>query len=261
MKFWLNGALTDADAARIDPRDRGFTLGDGLFETMRVKDGAILRLDRHLTRLADGLRVLNLDLGAEPESLTDALASVLKANALREALLRLTVTRGPAARGVLPDPAGKPTILITAAPYAQPKPVRAIIATVTRRNEYSPLSRIKSTNYLDSVLARIEADGCGADEAILLNTAGNVAEATIANLFAVIDGKLATPRVKDGALPGIMRAEVVAALGAEERSIAPAELMQAEEVFLTASSGIRPVIALRGRAFPPGPMAARAAAL
>jgi branched-chain amino acid aminotransferase len=260
MKIWMDGALTDIEKARIDPRDRGFTLGDGLYETIRVSDGRILRLDKHLARLAAGLRLLRIASPFDETALTRALGETLDANTLSDAVLRLTISRGPAARGMAPDPAGQPTTMITAAPYSRPGPSRAVIATATRRNEHSPLSQVKSTNCLDSVLARIEAAERGGDEAILLNTAGRIAEASAANLFALIGGMLVTPPVADGALPGILRAEIIARLGATERPLSPADLTQSDEIFLTSSLGVRPVISLDGRVIPAGGMAARIAA-
>jgi len=129
-----------------------------------------------------------------------------------------------------------------------------VIADSTRRNEHSPLSRIKSTSCLDSIIARVEADRRGADDAILLNTAGRIAEATAANVFAVIDGVTATPPVADGALPGIMREAVMASTSVEERSLSPTDLDVASEIFLTSSLGIRPVIAFGDRTLPIGPV-------
>lgn len=261
MIVWIDGRLQEIEDLRIDPRDRGFTLGDGLYETIRVAGGQALRLDRHFKRLAAGLRLLDFPSIATDAAIADAIRAVLDANALADAAIRLTISRGPAARGIAPDPAGRPTIIVAASPYAPPVPVTAIIASVTRRNEHSPLSRVKSANCLDAILAKIEAGRRGADEAILLSTAGRIAEATASNLFAVVAGTLVTPPVADGALPGVMRAEILARLGAEERSLFPTNLEAAEEIFLTSSLGIRPVVALDGRAIPAGEAAARAAAI
>jgi branched-chain amino acid aminotransferase len=252
---WLDGELTTVDAARIDPRDRGFTLGDGLYETIRVRDGKPQRLDRHFARLADGLKVLGYSLIVDRDLLTGAMDAVLRANDFNaDASLRLTISRGVAPRGLAPDPMGQPTIMISAANYAPPAPVRAIIATTTRRNEFSPTARVKVTSCLDSILARIEATRRGADEAILLNTVGNIAETTIGNVFAVIDGLLVTPPVADGALPGIMRASICETFDVVERSLTPDDLTGATEIFFTSSLGIRPAIELDGRALDIGPI-------
>ena len=119
-----------------------------------------------------------------------------------------------------------------------------MIATITRRNQHSPLSRIKSLNALDNVLARQEADDRGAGEAVLLNTAGRLAETTIANIFLVVSGTVLTPPVADGALPGVMRADVMARLGAIEAPLMPADLFRATEILLTNTLSVRPLIAV-----------------
>lgn len=249
MMLWLNGALQASEAARIDPGDRGFSLGDGVFETICVREGAPLHLSRHLARLQQGLALLGMPPPTMP--LADALQAVLAANRLSDAVLRLTVSRGVAARGVLPQGPVSPTVLITASPLppALP-PAHLVIADVTRRNEFSPLSRIKSLNYLDTILARQEAAARGADDALMLNTQGFVAEATAANLFLWLDGALITPPLADGALPGIARGLLIEGAGATERRVAPAELAQAEGGFLSNSLGLRPIASIAGRPLP-----------
>jgi branched-chain amino acid aminotransferase len=245
MMLWLNGTLLPDGEARIDPADRGFTLGDGLFETLAVRDGKILRLEKHLRRLGHGCEVLRLP--PPPDGLTEAIAAVLQANALKDAAVRVTYTRGPGARG-LPLPATcEPTLLVTAAPLPPPRPpASCIVATVTRRNEHSPLSRIKSTNYLDNILAREEARQRNAADALLLNGAGNLAEAAAANVFIVKDGQVMTPPLEDGALEGIMRAEIIARTGAAERSLSLADAAGADEVFLSNSLGLQAAVQLDG---------------
>jgi branched-chain amino acid aminotransferase len=123
-----------------------------------------------------------------------------------------------------------------------------IIATVTRRNEGSPLSRIKSLNYLDNILARIEAEQAGVDDALLRNNRDMIVESTVSNLFAVIDDLLVTPPIADGALPGVIRERVCSLNAVEERSLTVDALSEASEVFLTNSLAVRPVVAINGRA-------------
>ena len=247
MLIHLNGALVSAAEARVDPADRGLALGDGLFETIRARGGRPLRLAAHCARLRAGADVLDLPVPVSDEALGRALEETLKANAVTDGVLRLTLTRGPGPRGLLPPPRPRPTLLITAAAEASsPSPIRAVIATTTRRNEHSPLSRCKCINYLDNILARLEAAKRGADDALLLNTAGRLAGTTIANLFLVIDGALVTPPVADGALPGVMRGEVVKAAGAGERSLAPEDLASASEAFVTNCLGIRALVSVDG---------------
>lgn len=253
MIIWLNNALTGSDAARIDPGDRGLTLGDGLFETMVARGGCIQRLDSHLERLRAGAAVIGLVL---PDlAFSDLLAATLDANGLVDAVLRLTVTRGHSERGLLPPAATRPTVMVTAAPLP-PKlpPARCIVATTTRRNEYSPLCGVKSLNYLDNILARMEAAGRGADDAVLLNTKGRVAETSVANLFIVKDGIIHTPPLAEGALPGTMRADVLNNTQSCETPLSVSDILAADEVFLTNSLGIRGVIELDGTDLGQGPL-------
>ncbi len=261
MKVCLNGELIDWEAARIDPGDRGLTLADGLYETIAVQGGNPVRVDAHLARLRGGAAVIGLTL---PDGdLVAVLKEVAAANNINEGVLRLTLTRGPAPRGILPPVEPQPTLLITGTSQGLTSSdgVRAIIATCTRRNEHSPLSRIKSTNCLDGILAAQEAAQRKADDALLLNTAGNLAEAAVANLFLVIEGRAVTPPVQDGALPGVMRAVVIEALGAAEQTLGPGEFENASEAFLTSALGIRPLIEVDGVAIgtgAPGPVVRKA---
>jgi branched-chain amino acid aminotransferase len=245
---WLNGALIDADAARLDPTDRGFTLGDGLFETIRIATGRPAHLDRHLARLRGGAEFLGIPVPSADDDIAAAISSLLAAEGLSEAAVRITLSRGPAARGVLPPARPVPTLLITVGPLPPAAaPAHVIIATVTRRNEASPLSRFKSLNYLDNILARQEAVRHGADDAVLLNVAGRIAEATAANLFVLAKDVLRTPPIADGALPGIMRSLLIERRGAVEASLTPADLMAAETAFLSNSLGLRRIAAVDGQ--------------
>ena len=253
MKIHLNGRLVDQADFHIEPTDRGLTLGDGLYETIRAKGGRPLRLAAHLARLATGAETLGIPL---PDiDITAALRDVLAANAMADAVLRLTLTRGPAARGLATPAKATPTLLITAnPPVPAPAPARLIIARTTRRNEHSPTARCKTLNGLDNIIARREAEAAGADDALLLNTVGNLAESTIANLFVVIDGVCWTPPVADGALPGVMRAELVARAGVRIRSLTLSDLQQASEAFLSNANGLRPICTIGdGKLDGPGP--------
>ncbi|WP_247891175.1 aminotransferase class IV [Azospirillum aestuarii] len=250
---WLNGRLLPAAEARIDPADRGFTLGDGLFETIRVAGGTARHLARHLARLADGAALLGLPLPYDATALADAAEALIAAEGRAEGVLRVTLTRGTGARGVLPPADAVPTLLMTLAPAPPPAgPVEAVIAQTTRRNEHSPLSRVKSLNYLDSILARQEAATRGAGEALLLNGAGRLAESSVANLFIVRDGRLQTPPVVEGALPGIRRALILERGNAGEAPLSVADLLGAGEAFLTNSLGVRPLLRVDGQAIGAG---------
>ena len=246
MTVYLNGRLITTNAARIDPTDRGFTLGDGLFESIAVRGGQVRRLAQHFDRLQNGVEILGLTLPAADE-LSNALEQVRSANDVKDGVLRLTLSRGAALRGLVPATCAEPTLLITVdASVIDLSPITAITATVTRRNEHSPLAQIKTINYLDNILARREAVEKGADEAILLNTAGRLAEATVANLFMVIDGQTLTPPVAEGALPGVMRADIIAAGEAAEEPLVSADFLRASEAFVTNSAGIRGLVSVDG---------------
>lgn len=249
MMIWKNGELI-ATAGAVDGLDRGVMLGDGIFETMTFKGGGPIRLDRHLARLANGLGVLDFAADIDAEIIRKAATLLADSNDVAEGALRLTVLRGSGARGVLPASMGDPTVMMSLTPamLCDTTPVNAIIATCTRRNDQSPMSSIKSTNYGDAILARMEADRSGADDALMLNTRGKLAEATAANVFCVIDGALVTPPQSDGALPGVMREIMMERTNAQERSISTEDLHRADEVFLTSSLSIRPVVSIGGQA-------------
>lgn len=248
MKLSLDGQLLDSAEAAIAVTDRGFTLADGVFETLGVHGGSILRLDAHIARLRDALATIRLDLSLTDGQLAERLAGVVSANDLREGSLRLTVTRGSGPRGLAPPPEATPTILITAAPWSpRPLEIASVIARSTCRNERSPLSRIKSLGYLDNILALGEAGDRGAQDAILQNIAGRIASASAANIFAVIDRELVTPPLADGVLPGIVRAEILTRHHGAERALWAVDLDRADEIILTNSLGLRAVTMLNGR--------------
>jgi branched-chain amino acid aminotransferase len=263
--IYLNGAIVPPDFARIDPADRGFTLADGLFETFRAYRGKPFRLEDHLMRLESSAQALGIPLLFDAVMIAEAVLELLEANALikDDAAIRITATRGTGPRGLLPPADVKPTLMITTSAYAPlPETCSAAIVDI-RRNEGSPLSRMKSLGYLDNVLAARAAADRGAEEAILLNNAGWVAGAARANVFAVLDGRLLTPPLSDGVLPGIARRVVLELakalrIPAEEASLSPADLLGAGEIFLTNSLfEIRAIGRLDGRDFEPGEIEAK----
>jgi branched-chain amino acid aminotransferase len=250
MKVWLDGLLVDAREARIDPADRGFCFADGLYECMRARAGKALRVAAHLARLHAGAGALGLSIPMSDKDIGEALSTTLAANGLAHGTLRLILTRGtgPAAITLATAKAGRPTMMIVALPAVpEPPPAKAIIATVTRRNEFSPTARFKTLNSLDNVLARREAEQLKADDALLLNSQERLADSTVANLFVVIDGDVLTPPVTEGALPGVMRAEVIDRLGAATAQLNPADLASASEAFLTNANGIRALVSVDGK--------------
>lgn len=271
MILWLDGRLVPAAEARIDPADRGFLLADGLFETIRAEAGRALRVARHLARLRHGAELLGIPSPLDDLRLVEVLATVLEANGLATgmAALRVTLSRGPGPRGLLPPEVARPTLLVAAAPLPPPRPpARARLAHSVRRNEGSPTSRLKTLAYVDNLLALREAVAGGGDEALLCNGQGRLACAAAANLFLVVDGRLVTPPPAEGALPGVTRGrllELARDLGidAVERPVPLALLGRAAEAFVSSSLAlVRPVAEIDGRALPgpcPGPVATRLA--
>ncbi|MGH6800744.1 MAG: aminotransferase class IV [Methylocella sp.] len=242
MRVWQNGRIIAPEDAHVSLADRGLLLGDGLFETMAVRNARVLDLDAHLERLACGLGVLGFAQAVDLHKLRSAIAHYIAAEEASSAVLRVTLTRGVGPRGLAPLEAPRPAIFMTLSPMpaVRKAPLSLHIATATRRNEHSPISRIKALPYLDNMLALAEARAHGADEAVLLNTRGTIACASVANVFAIREGRLETPPVCDGALPGTMRALVLclakrAGLVAVENSLHVKDLSEADEVILTNS--------------------------
>ena len=255
--IYLNGKFISAELGKIDFNDRGFLLGDGLFETMRAYQGKTPWLKEHWQRLEKSAGYLEIPLIISFDELGGIINELLSQNNLlaQDASLRLTVTRGSGPRGLLPPNNVKPTLMLTAfgLPAFEVAAVDACVVNI-RRNELSPLANIKSLNYLENVLAKMAAVKLGSQEAILLNSKNHVAEASAANIFCVTEKmELITPRIEDGALPGITR-QVVIHL-AEKLNIPIAEkivnvddLTHAAEIFLTNSLiEIQPVGRFNGK--------------
>ncbi len=242
--IYINGEFVSIETARIHPTDRGFLLADGLFETMRVYNNSVFRLKEHWERLKKSAEYLDIPFSLSFPEIKKIINELLQRNNLssKDASLRLTLTRGSGPRGLLPPENAKPTILITVFPLLKKsdQSIKACIVDVIR-NELSSLAHIKSLNYLDNVLARIQAAKKGAAETILLNSKGLVAEASAANIFLVNHkGTVVTPPLKDGALPGITRQTVIELcqdleIPLEESSISVKALQNAVEIFLTNS--------------------------
>jgi len=240
---YLNGRLVQRNKATISALDYGFLYGFGLFETMRAYAGKIFRLDNHLSRLEDSAELLGLSI--EGMELKDAVMAIIKANNLDSARVRITISPGEGAINADPGTCKKNTVLVVAEKYipctqqVYREGFRAVTSSF-RRNSLSLLAGLKSTSYLMSVMARQEAKKVGADEAICLNEKGLLAEASMSNIFAVTDGRLRTPSLESGILPGITR-QMVLELASKidicsfEEDIEPDELYKAQEAFLTSS--------------------------
>lgn len=248
----------------IPTDDRGFTLGDGLFETVLAVEGALVRPEAHLDRLAAGSATLGLPPPDRARAL-QAMRKALRAAGLgaARAAVRLNLTAGSGGRGLdRPDPV-RPRLVATAAPAPAPAGPARLVTTSVRRNDQSPASRLKTLAYLDNVLARAAARDAGADEAVMLNTRGELACAAAANLFWISEGRLFTPALACGALAGVMRARVLAraaelGVPVAETRAGPEALESAEGLFLTnALIGVREVAELDGRRFGPHALVAR----
>ncbi|MCP4714381.1 MAG: branched-chain amino acid aminotransferase [Deltaproteobacteria bacterium] len=238
--------------------NRGLHYGDGLFETMRAYRGDVFRLDRHVERLLSGLVVLRISFRSDAAEIKALIDQLLLENGLHNAIIKIIVFRqGPPVPR--PEPDMPASIIISAQPFNDPQAggrqnglSGCIVAG--RRNSHSELSKLKSLNYLENTLARMEAHARGCDEAIFLNTEGMVAETTISNLFIVQGRKIMTPPVAAGILPGITRAAVLSLCsqqGYDVREIlfTSEDLFKAEEVFMTNSvREIMPLVKVDGRA-------------
>ncbi|HEU65840.1 MAG TPA: hypothetical protein ENN57_04135 [Chloroflexi bacterium] len=248
--IYLNGRLLPRSRTKLSPFDHGLLYGYGLFETMRAYDGHIFRLDRHLARLLHSARSLGLThsipgMVEGEQSLEAACMETLEANKLKDARLRLTITAGEG--DMTPDPGtcSSPTVLITTQnlvplpPEKYESGFKAALSSL-HRNSQSPLSRLKTTCYVENILARMAARAAGCDEAILLNEQGYLAEGSTTNVFLVSKGELITPSLESGVLPGITREavlEIARTLNIKpmERQVQLKELVEAEEAFVTNS--------------------------
>lgn len=253
LPVYINGALVPAEEAKVSAFDRGFMRGDGLFETMRAYGGRVFRLDEHLARLDHGLEVLRFPVRSADLNLKEAVQETLRASGLESARVRAQVTRGIGSTGFTAQSESAPTVVVSVQPITEPpRPLKVIVSRI-RRDELSPLAGIKTINYVPSILARMEAEEAGADDAIMLNYAGLVAEGCASNVFLVCSGALLTPDLDSGVLPGITR-QVVLEIAADlpvpaaEKPIEPALLASADEIFLTSSTReIAPVATINGK--------------
>lgn len=241
---WDDGDLVDERQAAVSVLDHGFTVADGVFETLRVTDAGVFALTRHLDRLVASARALGLrDL--DPEVVRIAVDDVVAANRTELGSLgrlRITYTSGPGPLGSGRG-AGAPTLVVMGGP-AQPWPPTTTIATVPWvRNERSATAGLKTTSYAENVIALAAAQASGASEAILGNTRGELCEGTGSNVFVIVDGEVVTPPLSSGCLPGVTRQLVIDWFGAAETPLPLEVLMTADEVFLTsATRHVHPVV-------------------
>ncbi len=276
---WIDGRIMPADVPHLSAFDRGFQLGDGVFETLRARAGHPTELPEHVARLrrsAEGLAIPLSD-GIE-ERLAGGIADLVAAESLDgptgDASIRITVSRGAIVeRGLLPrEPAAEPTIVIQAWPVVPPAPGHLehglhLAVSAIRRDPENPLSALKTTSRADYVHARLEARRAGADDALFLTVDGFLSESTTANVFLVRGDELATPALGCAILPGTTRSWILGWAGRvglepSETWLSIADLAAADEAFLSSSvAGILPVTRLAGEpigAGVPGPWARRA---
>jgi branched-chain amino acid aminotransferase len=262
--IYLDGRLVPKEQAVVSVFDHGLLYGDGIFEGIRAYNGRVFRLDAHLERLFRSARALILDVGMTHEELKKAVLDVLRVNRLRDAYIRLVVTRGVGDLGLDPRKCPSATVIIIADKIAlYPESCYAdglaLVTVSTRRNSPQALNpNIKSLNYLNNVLAKIEANQCNVPEAIMLNLEGYVAECTGDNIFYIKGRQLVTPPTSTGALEGITRncvMDLARSLGLEagEKLFTPFDLYTAEEVFLTGTAAeVIPVIQVDSRSIGKG---------
>jgi branched-chain amino acid aminotransferase len=271
-RIYIDGKFYPQADAKISVFDHGLLYGDGIFEGIRFYNGRVFRLEEHLERLWDSARSICLEIPMSRREMTAALLETIRENDLREGYIRLLVTRGVGNLGLNPEQCKQPSVIIIAAtvtlyPEAVYQKGLTVVTCATRRTNPAALNpAVKSLNYLNNVMARIEANLAGADEALMLNDAGNVAECTADNVFIIKRGQIFTPPITAGALRGITRSivfEIAAELGIKvtETDVTRHDVFIADECFLTGTAAeIIPVIQVDGRLIgsgKPGAISAR----
>jgi branched-chain amino acid aminotransferase len=272
MKVWIDGQLVDESEAKVSVFDHGLLYGDGVFEGIRMYHNRIFKLREHIERLFWSAKALLLEIPMTPEELTRACVETCQANGLRDGYIRLLVTRGKGTLGLDPRRCPKPSVIIIAAtiqlyPEKYYREGLTIVTVPTTRNVVNSVNpAIKSLNYLNNILARIEANNANVEEAILLNSEGFVAECTGDNVFIVHKGRLMTPPLSAGALYGITRGTVIdcareMGLPVAEPNLTRYDVYIADEMFLTGTAAeMVPVVKVDGRVIgdgKPGPVTAR----
>ena len=259
MKIYIDGKYYDERTAKVSVFDHGLLYGDGIFEGIRIYNGRVFKLKEHIDRLFCSAKALLLQIPLSHAELMKITLETCRKNKLREGYIRLLVTRGVGTLGLNPRTCKKPSIIIIADkiqlyPPAYYQRGLDIITVPTTRNLHSALNpAIKSLNYLNNILAKIEANNGGCEEAVMLNAEGFVAECTGDNLFIVKNGALITPPLSAGALYGITRQTVIelaeaAGIRVSEPNLTRYDLFNADECFLTGTGAeLIPVVKIDGR--------------
>jgi branched-chain amino acid aminotransferase len=257
---WIDGALVEVGSATVSAFDHGLTVGDGVFETLRVYGGTPFALRRHLERLERSAAGLGLVAPPRREVL-DATVEVLAASGLEDARLRITLTGGMAPLGSGRGGTG-PTLVVAVAPLDPVPPVTDVVTVPWPRNERGALAGLKTTSYGENVVALARATAAGAGEAIFANTVGRLCEGTGTNVVLGIDGRLVTPPLSSGCLAGVTRALVLEVCDVAEVDLPLSALAEADEAFLTSTTReVQAIAHVDGIALPvaPGPLTTGAA--
>jgi len=269
MKIFIDGKYYGERDAKVSVFDHGLLYGDGIFEGIRIYHGRVFKLKEHIERLFYSAKALLLTIPMTPEELIRATIETCRKNRLRDGYIRLVVTRGVGNLGLNPNHCKRASVIIIADkiklyPQEYYEKGLQIVTVPTTRNLHSALNpAIKSLNYLNNILAKIEANNAGCEEAIMLNAAGFVAECTGDNVFIVKNGALQTPPLSAGALYGITRGTVMdlareAGLAVTEPNLTRYDLFNADECFITGTAAeIVPVVKIDGRIIGdgrPGPL-------
>lgn len=272
MKIFIDGKYFDEGKARISVFDHGLLYGDGIFEGIRAYNGRVFKLKEHIDRLFYSAKAILLSIPMSHADLMAAVVEVCRKNRIHDGYIRLVVTRGPGTLGLNPNRCKNPSVIIIADKIQLYPPElyrqgMEIITVPTVRNLHSALNpAIKSLNYLNNIMAKIEANNAGCEEAILLNAEGFVAECTGDNLFIVKEGQLLTPPLSAGALYGITRRLVMdmaaeSGIRVSEPNLTRYDLFNADECFLTGTGAeLVPVVKIDGRVIgsgKPGPLTQR----
>jgi branched-chain amino acid aminotransferase len=271
-KIYIDGKFYSEASAKVSVFDHGLLYGDGIFEGIRFYNGRVFRLEQHLERLWNSARSICLEIPMTRQEMTEALLETIRQNHLRDGYIRLVVTRGVGNLGLNPEQCKNPSVIIivaTIALYHEDfyRKGLSIVTVATRRSNPASLNpAVKSLNYLNNVMARIEANLANADEALMLNDAGNVAECTADNVFIIKHGRIFTPPITAGALQGITRSVVFDIAGEFDLKVVEADFTRhdifvADECFLTGTAAeIVPVVKADGRTIgngKPGPITIR----
>ncbi len=241
--IYMDGKFFEKSKAVVSVFDHGLLYGDGIFEGIRAYNGSVFRLREHIDRLYDSAKSIRLSLPLTKHEMGEAVLETVRRNELKDAYIRLVVTRGSGDLGINPALCKNPTVFIIAEPMAsilgprEPMVVKVIVSSIRRDSVDATSHEVKSLNYMNSILAKMEATSAGADDAILLDHRGFVSEGSVTNIFIAKGGKVSTPSTAAGILHGITRDRIIklcsdVGLDITEREVTPFELLTADEVFL-----------------------------